>query len=206
MSSQITNESNNQYLSAAYSELCNSYHKIDDFRQKLLAALPLASGTGIYFLAGSTDKSALMSIFGFMVTLGLLIFEVHGIRRCTHIIALGKFLESEMKIEGHFSNRCSGLRSVGNDKAVFARLINEPLAASFIYPAVLGGWIYLSVFSLSNGSIFLATFVAITTFGIIFYKMWKFNIWLVDTDFGEKLDDLEKSKKDKSINTKVKDK
>lgn len=148
-----------------------------------------------FFLVGATDKSALMSIFGFMVTLGLLIFEVHGIRRCTHIIALGKFLESEMKVEGQFSNRCSGLRKVGNDKADFARLINEPLAASFIYPAVLGGWIYLSVFSLSNGSIFLATFVAITTFGILFNMMWKFNIWQVDTDFGEKLDDLEKSKK-----------
>jgi hypothetical protein len=40
-------------LRDAYQELCNSYRAVDDFRMKLLAFLPLATGTGVVLLGCS---------------------------------------------------------------------------------------------------------------------------------------------------------
>jgi hypothetical protein len=37
-------------LRAAYTEVCQSYERIDDFRAKLLGFLPLVSGTGLFLL------------------------------------------------------------------------------------------------------------------------------------------------------------
>jgi hypothetical protein len=42
-------------LRPVYKELCRSYRAIDDFRTKRLGFLPLATGTGIFFLV--TDKA-----------------------------------------------------------------------------------------------------------------------------------------------------
>jgi hypothetical protein len=64
-------------LLTAYRELCTSYRAIDDFRTKLLGFLPLATGTGIFFLVN--DKAKIDSVqpyfrsmgaFGFVITLG----------------------------------------------------------------------------------------------------------------------------------------
>jgi hypothetical protein len=38
----------NPHLQSAYDQLCESYRAIDDMRMKLLGALPLATGTGIF--------------------------------------------------------------------------------------------------------------------------------------------------------------
>lgn len=184
----------NQYTEAAYREVCTSYRSIDDFRQKLLAALPLVSGAGIFLLSGDLgklDASMLMPIgfFGFVVTLGLLIFEIHGIRRCTHLIVLGKYLEKQMEIEGQFINRCDGLQSINGQKGI-TRFFNEPLAAGVIYPAVLAGWIFLALrFTFPH----YVSLISFAVFIIGFVAMPKFNIWLIDKDSKEKLEKLEKS-------------
>jgi len=181
-------------LRTLYKELCTSYRAIDDFRAKLLAALPLASGTGIFLLSGDLgklDTSMLLPIglFGFVVTLGLLIFEIHGIRRCTHLIALGKYLEAQLEIEGQFGNRCIGLQPLGESQSKLRRYINEPLAAGIIYPAVLASWFFLALrwtFSLE-----VTVPVSLVFFLMVFFLMCKFNIWLVDKDIEKKLDELE---------------
>ena|GEM_PF-492581 len=48
---------------AIYTELCNSYRSIDDFRTKLLSLLPLATaGTGL-FLLGTKELPKVITIF-----------------------------------------------------------------------------------------------------------------------------------------------
>jgi hypothetical protein len=152
----------------------------------------LASGAGIFLLTGVSDKPILPSygIFGFMVTLGLLIFEIHGIRKCTHFIVLGKFLEEKNHINGQFTHLCEGLRPLGSSQYSFARFINEPLAAGVIYPAVLGGWTFLALSSPCLPFHALASLTGIAVFFIGFYAMLKFNIWLVDTDSKKKMYEL----------------
>jgi hypothetical protein len=128
-------------LRAVYQELCNSYRAIDDFRAKLLGFLPLATGTGVFLLVTDPSKIKFMQplfrpigAFGFIITLGLFFYELYGIKKCTHLIRAGIELENDLKIKsGQFTKRPPGV----------AKLINEPLAAGVIYPAVLAAWTFL---------------------------------------------------------------
>ena len=208
MNTQIKFTEKNQFTVTAYSELCSSYKAIDDFRQKLLALLPLISGASMFLFKDGNNQSTLMAVFGFMVTLGLLIFEIHGTRKCTHLIVTGQFLEKILEIEGQFRNRPEGLKTLEEQKApkglkgikyiknkattsfnkYIAPYINEPLAAGVIYPSVLGGWIFLALYHISHD---LALVTGIVVFCIGFIAMWKFNKWQVGGDSDSKAKILE---------------
>lgn len=135
-------------LRTAYQELTNSYRAIDDFRAKLLAFLPLASGTGIFLLL--SDKMEKMNfakehfwaigIFGLVITLGLFFYELHGIKKCDHLINRGRQIECDLGIAGQFMERPDGVPFLR--KLV---LINEPFTARIIYPAVLAAWMFLTL-------------------------------------------------------------
>ena len=168
-----------QNLRTAYTELCNSYRAIDDFRAKLLGVLPLASGTGIFFLLNSNlpakdaNPSLLMpiGIFGWIITLGLFAYEIYGIKKCCCIIKTGISMEKRMGISGQFCNRprAVGLPIVGD-------FINEPLASGIIYPAVLASWTFLAL-------IFSSTQIAGMSAVLIFILFFKLSI-----DFKKKLE------------------
>lgn len=153
-------------LRAAYQELCTSYRAIDDFRAKLLGFLPLVSGVGVFLLLNDafTNQTASnfarqflgpMGIFGFVVALGLFFYELHGIRKCDHLIRIGKQIEDLLGIEGQFTNRPDAV----------ARHINEPFTARVIYPTVLAAWTFLaSVFTLHQAALVIAILVFIAGF------------------------------------------
>ncbi len=95
-----------QLLNTAYQETCKTYHNIDNFRAKLLGLLPLASGAGILFLSkdsftGNENPNNFLAsagLLGFIITLGLLIFELRGIQSCIRTISVGKLLEENMGV------------------------------------------------------------------------------------------------------------
>jgi hypothetical protein len=126
-------------LRTVYTELCNSYRAIDDFRTKLLGFLPLVTGTGLFFLVNDKEKIAMaqplfgpIGVFGFVITLGLFVYEFYGIKKCGALIAAGKDLEKELNIcDGQFTKRPLAL-------------VNEPFAAGVIYPAVLAAWTFVA--------------------------------------------------------------
>ncbi len=135
-------------VTTVYLEVCKAYHNIDDFRSKLLGLLPLVSGTSIFFLLkdaltnptkGTLSPSSVVpiGIFGFIVTLGLFFYELHGIRRCIGLIELGKRIEGLMGIGGQFWHRPPD----------FADKVGPKLASIVIYPAVLGSWTYVTLFT-----------------------------------------------------------
>lgn len=138
-----------------YRELCTSYRSIDDFRQKLLGILPLASG-GILaflidpkFLGGETANvfEPLLpgiGLLGFLVTLGLFFFEIYGIRRCTYLIFAGEYLECELGMKhGQFRDRPPPVLG----------FIAEPMAAGVIYPAVMAAWSYMGMYFYDDRSV-----------------------------------------------------
>jgi hypothetical protein len=166
-----TTEPCEEALKTAYAEVCDSFHRIEDFRAKLLGFLPLVSGTGIFLLFSNTfiNNAAILSskyltvigTFGFVVTLGLLFYEFRGIQRCIRLEAVGKELEGKMKVEGQFKRRS---HSAG-------RFINEPMASGIIYSMVLAAWIYVAVISswpsvavLVAGAVFLIGFTSARLF------------------------------------------
>jgi hypothetical protein len=144
---------------AAYDRVCESYHKVDEFRMRLLGLLPLATGTGVFLLlsgkadllgqnpGGSVDQDlqqafAAIGTFGLLFTLGLFAYELFGIKRCHYLIESGKRLEHGLGVWGQFRSRPSAI----------AGYINEPLASSIIYPASMAAWLFLGTFSIAGST------------------------------------------------------
>jgi hypothetical protein len=128
-------------LRIVYSELCRSYHAIADFRAKLLALLPIASGAGGLLILGEKDivkeYFVPIGVFGATVTLGLFIYELRGIQRCKALIKAGKALETEMEIaDGQFGAR---------PKGHLGGLIGADTAGWIVYLTVLAAWCYLAI-------------------------------------------------------------
>jgi hypothetical protein len=151
-------------LRLVYEQLCQSYRAIDDFRSKLLGFLPFVSGAGVLALLGpleQKDRALLRPVgtFGFLVTLGLFCFEIHGIRKCHALINAGRRLECHWKIfnGGQFYSRPQAL-------------INEPFAAGVVYPTVGATWAYVAWNAPA-----LSLILAITGF---LATLWYAKIWL----------------------------
>jgi hypothetical protein len=162
--SETPREICSECLVPLYNELCNSYRAIDDFRTKLLGLLPLVTGGGLILLSGQAveiQKEFFGPIgrLGVLVTLGLLAYELFGIKKCHALIQSGIAMEQEMHWgSGQFTRRPNNLLWV----------VNEPFAAALIYPAVLGAWIYLALLyedqtraNLLSISVFLGGFLLV---------------------------------------------
>jgi hypothetical protein len=132
----------NDSRKTAYDQLCTSYHAIDDFRAKLLGFLPLVTGGGLILLTGRADAVRRdffvpVGLLGIAVTIGLLAYELNGVKRCRELIDEGKALERDMQLEhGQFISR--------HDPAF--SIVTKPFAAACIYPAALAAWTYLALF------------------------------------------------------------
>jgi hypothetical protein len=225
-------ESNDQNLRIAYQTLCTSYNAVDTIRGNLLGFLPLAS-SGIFVLLkdmlSKPELSLPIGLFGFLITLGLYIFEIYGTRRCTHLIIIGQHLENQLEIEGQFTHRPTGLQilpikrrsrrlkalsklesnksstaqnntSKGNvlqglrkymikrrRESIFRdflSLINEPMAAGVIYPAVGAGWLYLALQSKQDP--LLALVLSSLVFFLGFFTSCFYGQWLKRNDWPTK--------------------
>lgn len=115
LSDARTPEETRKLLLAEYQEVCRSHAGITDFRAKLLALLPLASGAGVGVLvaqgdgAVSTTEAGLLvalGIFGAVVTAGLFLYELRQIDVCKQLRNHAAWIESELGIEaGQFGGR-----------------------------------------------------------------------------------------------------
>jgi hypothetical protein len=134
-----------------YQEVCQSHRAITDFRGKLLALLPLASGTGIYLLITKKDEPldpqhlGVIGVFGCLVTLGLFLHEIRGIGQCGDLIKLGTSLETTMGLaDGQFTqedtyyNKPTGFRKFKHE------FVGPVGAACVIYPAMILAWLYVA--------------------------------------------------------------
>jgi hypothetical protein len=132
-------------LLAIYQEICGSHNAIADFRAKLLAALPLASGVGIFLL---TDKSAAdglqvkallpIGLFGVVAVIGLFMYEVRGIQDCTFLRKRAGAIEQQLKLQiatTQFNSRPAA-RCWG-----FA---DEIGAGWIVYGAVIAAWLFVA--------------------------------------------------------------
>jgi hypothetical protein len=186
-------------LRTVYKELCSSYRAVDDFRGKLLGFLPLASGMGIFLLIyekerlANVEKAFLpMGAFGILITLGLFIFEIYGIRRCTHLIIFGESLEKQMGVEGQFAHRPPGLRTSGQSAAGISRFVSEPLASGIIYSVVMAAWAFLTCLDPAKPlqDPHLAWIVSLVVFITAFGISQGFNYWLHNMDATAKRKEL----------------
>ena len=142
---------------AIYQETCANYRAIDDFRTKLLALLPLATGAGAAFLVnseGSESQLGPIGLFGFLVTAGLFSYELHGMKKCGSLIGVGQQLEKSLCVRGPFKSRPQEV----------AGFVDEPFAASVIYSASLAAWAFLALTRWSNWAAIPVSFYVFVLF------------------------------------------
>lgn len=138
-------EQKREELTTFYQEVCRVHDGIADFRAKLLALLPIASGAGIFLLVGNQPGDAELphllpiGVFGVLITLGLFFYELRGIQKCNGLIKIAKRIENRLtpafKCLGAFNFRLN---------AVFGGLVGATGAALVIYPTVIGAWVYVA--------------------------------------------------------------
>ncbi len=183
----------------AYERICASHDQIADFRAKLLALLPIASGAGLFFLF-SDKKPAdellihlfAVGIFGALITIGLFFYELRGIQKCRGLIACAKRLEKELVPDlwqyGAFNFR---------QHAALGGFIGATGAALVIYPTVISGWIYVSAAGLiKSGKLntsafwfFITAWLASFIFGVWMNNWQKKNLKVT-------VDELERKEKE----------
>lgn len=135
-------------LQAAYEATCSWYHRIDEFRAKLLGFLPFLSGVGILGLLKSEGHSPdehilfFLAFSGFAITLGLLFYELRGVQRCIRLRSTAIQLELAMQLT---KPHLAGPLVFSLWPSSFAGVVNEPIAAAIIYPAVLAAWTCVAI-------------------------------------------------------------
>jgi hypothetical protein len=127
-----------------YTEVCASHAAIADFRAKLLALLPIASGAAVFLLLdGAAAPTGVVltaaGLFGFVVTLGLFLYELRGIEDCVLLRGRAEYMERVwLKVPpegGHFLGRQPG--RLGD-------VVSEVGAGWVIYTAVMTSWLYVA--------------------------------------------------------------
>jgi hypothetical protein len=135
----------------AYEQVCTSFHAIDDLRTKLLGFLPLVTGGGLILLTGRTGdvRKAFFGpfgIFGILITFGLLVYELNGMKRCQELIYDGEALERAMGLtHGQFTTRVKQPSNLYTRPFAPSNMFTKPFAAAWIYPAVIAAWTYLGL-------------------------------------------------------------
>jgi hypothetical protein len=121
MSPQGESPLTKEQLLAYYGEVCRSHNAITDFRAKLLALLPIASGAGIGLLATQakgeipTWLPVVLGTFGALVTVGLFFYEFHQMDDCQQLRSHGVWIENQLGIPaGQFRSKRGklGLRHI----------------------------------------------------------------------------------------------
>jgi hypothetical protein len=129
----------NDNLTTAYTQVCTSYHDLEDFRTKVPGFLPLASGAGIYYVLNTNLKTVADSVHsigfvGAIITLGLYFYELRALQLSEGLKETGIGIEIQLGILGQFRTRP---HSAGH-------IVNNVVGSCLIYSAVFAGWLYLA--------------------------------------------------------------
>ena len=141
-------------LKLDYEQTTGYYHHLADSRFRLLALVPVVTGTAIFLLSASTrpDVVLVIGILGFVVTLGIFFYNQRNTQIFDTMIARAKMLETLLEFEplddryryaGPFLSRPErslklfGVIKVWGDRGL-----------AIVYGAALGGWAFLITSSL----------------------------------------------------------
>jgi hypothetical protein len=139
-------------LLKVYSEICDSYHAIDDFRMKLLGFLPLASVAGVLLLgkdmpAPEAKLIGYACFFASVFTLSLFLYEIRGIIRSDGLIKRGEEIEQLLNINGQFLQCKEEAQPASSPKLTdrIRRYMNTTVASCLIYSLVFAFWMFLAL-------------------------------------------------------------
>lgn len=125
-----------------YSEVCTSYHAIDSFRAKLLALLPFGSvlgGVVVFVSSNELPEEYLgpIGILGFVITLGLFVFELRGVQKCERLKRIACNLEQSLGLDENTG------QFLGNPEP-WLGVVAAPAASVLVYASLMVGWLYVA--------------------------------------------------------------
>jgi len=133
-----------------------------------------------------------LGIFGVLVTLGLLIFELKGILKCTQFIFLGRWIESKMKgiaednlNKKDFDKLLTGYFTELSKGGTWGNVITEPVASAVIYSTVLAAWSFV-IFIQSGYLKILIPIIVFFLFAVSVYVFWQVVLKTIKDGFEEK--------------------
>jgi len=139
-----------------YDQTYNQFRMLADIRFKLLGFVPLVSGAAISLLAGnkSNEVALAVGLLGFLVTLGIVIYELRNTQFYDGTVHRAKWLEVSLDMpsftKGAKQGGLYGERPPRTLKLFGIVTIKHDHGLALIYGTVLGAWIYLIVDSLSS--------------------------------------------------------
>ena len=136
----MTNENDN--LKAVYEQICQADAAISDFRAKLLALLPIASGAGIFLLLKDDLANVhlpAVGAFGAIVSLGLFLYELRGIQVCNGLVSQGLHIENQLLADDELA---LGVYT-GRPKSI--GIVSTTSASIVVYSVVVAAWVYVAV-------------------------------------------------------------
>lgn len=127
-----------ELLQAIYGEACSTWRALVDVRFKLLALVPFVSVAVLVVIlpgTGSTERlkglaGSLIAAVGFIVTLGLVVYEVRNSQLHDDLVSRGRRIEAELGIQMEIFR--------GRPEPKY-RLINHGTAIFLVYAAALTG-------------------------------------------------------------------
>jgi hypothetical protein len=153
--SQQANEQND-YTLLAYDQTLQTYRMLADVRFKLLAFIPVVSGTAITFLTSdpgtiqdNPPMAIVIGLLGFFVTLGIAFYDQRNSRLHEATISYARDLERSLPPssgKGHITEtrrarrqRLFGIVEIWHDRAL-----------ALIYGSVLGAWLFPVSYAISK--------------------------------------------------------
>ena len=141
-------------LKLDYEQVHNTFRLLTDIRFKLLALLPTVTGVAIALLTkdgagASASVMLLIGLFGFGVTLGLIIYDLRNSQLYNAVLHRGKYLELRLRFPPHHElntgEETGGMfrqRLPSHGSFLFLE-IQHDRGLSVVYGTVLGGWMFL---------------------------------------------------------------
>jgi hypothetical protein len=137
-------------LGIAYERACKSFEAITEFRAKLLALLPLATGTGAFLLLERQETNpdvrqllGPIGLLGVVVTAGLFAYELRGMQRCTRLEVQASRIEHRLGLSA------AGGPFKGQPGRSLWGMLGPPAAGLIVYLATAFTWLFIAGFGLS---------------------------------------------------------
>jgi len=106
-------------------------------------------------LAAAGDALVFAGVFGGLITIGLFLYEVRGIRHCTFLIDRGRTLETRLGVaaeeKGQFAQALGQFAHWDADNPRKPGGVADfPGAARVIYPSVFAAWVFVASYPLGH--------------------------------------------------------
>ena len=132
-----------------YEQTTTYFHALHDVRFKLLALIPIVSGSAIILIPAnvSAEKQLALAIVGMVVTVGLTLYDQRNTLIYDRLILRAKMLEGSLDFDPLTVNDKAGgafWARPTRGKILGIEVIWHDLGLALVYSASVGAWVFLA--------------------------------------------------------------